>query len=191
MGRVGSGAVLRVRDLERRGLSRVAIGRKVARGELVRVGRGLYKEAGAATSAHHDLAVVAASVPRGVVCLLSAAAFHDLGTQVPDEVWVALPPRTWTPTIGEPAIRVVRFSGARQRDGVETHVIEGVKVRVYSVAKTVVDLFRYRNKIGLDVALEALREARRDRRCSVAELTRLAARSGVLTPMRPYLESVG
>lgn len=182
--------LLRLRELEARGLTRMAVVRMVERGELLRVNRGLYAEPGAGLSEHHDLAVVAARAPRAVVCLLSAAAFHRLGTQSPHEVWVALPPRVWSPTIHEPSVRVVRFSGARFDDGIEEHVVEGVRVRVYSVAKTVVDLFRYRNKVGLDVALEALREARRDRRVSLAELTRRAQRGRVLGPMRPYLESV-
>ncbi len=138
---------------------------------------------------HHDLALVAARAPNAVVCLLSAAAFHRLGTQVPHEVWVALPPRVWAPRMDTPPLRVVRFSGARYEGGVEEHEIEGIRLRVYSLAKTVVDLFRYRNKVGLDVALEALREVRRDRRCSLAELTALARDGSVLTPMRPYLEA--
>lgn len=183
-------SLLSLRDLEDRGLTRMAVSRMVARGELVRVERGLYAEPGGALSEHHDLAVVAARAPKAVVCLLSAAAFHRLGTQVPHEVWVALPPRVWAPSIDRPGVRVVRFSGIRYDDGIEEHTVEGVRVRVYSVGKTVVDLFRYRNKVGLDVALEALREARRDRRCSVAELTRLAQRGRVLGPMRPYLESL-
>jgi predicted transcriptional regulator of viral defense system len=162
----------------------------VERGELVRVGRGLYMEADAELSEHHDLAVVAASVPKGIVCLLSAAAFHGLGTHVPHQVWIALPPRTWSPTISTPPIRVVHFSGRRYEDEVEESLIEGVHVPVYSLAKTVVDLFRYRNKIGLDVALEALREARRRHRSTLGELTRLAKAGRVLGPMRPYLESI-
>ncbi len=183
--------LLKLRDLEASGLSRVAVGRMVARGELVRVHRGVYADPRGALSAHHDLAVVAARVPKAVVCLLSAAAFHRLGTQVPHEVWIALPPRVWSPSMERPSVHVVRFSGPRFDDGVEAHPFHGVTVRVYSVAKTVVDLFRYRNKIGLDVALEALRDARRSRRCSLAELTRLAERARVLGAMRPYLESVG
>jgi predicted transcriptional regulator of viral defense system len=115
---------------------------------------------------------------------------QTLGTQVPHQVWIALPPRTWTPTISTPPIRVVHFSGSRYEEEVEEHVIESVRVRVYSMPKTVVDLFRYRNKIGLDVALEALREARRRRQGSLGELTRLAKAGRVLGAMRPYLESV-
>lgn len=162
----------------------------VERGELVRVHRGLYAEPGAGLSEHHDLAIVAARAPEAIVCLLSAAAFHRLGTQVPHEVWIALPPRVWAPTIEHPSLHVVRFSGARYEDGVEEHLVEGVPVHVYSVSKTVVDLFRYRNKLGLDVALEALREGLRERRCTLAELTHLAQRGRVLGPMRPYLESL-
>lgn len=187
----GAPGLVRLHDLERQGVSRVAVGRMVARGELVRVERGLYSTRRLAPTAHHDLAVVAARVPKAVVCLLSAAAFHELGTQVPHAVWIAMPPRTWSPQLSAPPIEVVRFSGARYDDGVEEHRVEGVVVRVYSVAKTIVDLFRYRNKLGLDVALEALRESRRGRRpCSVAELGRIAERSKVLSAMRPYLESL-
>jgi len=182
--------LLTLADLEERGIGRVAAGRLVDRGDLVKVARGLYVEAGTELSQHHDLAVAAALVPKGVVCLLSAAAFHELGTQVPHEVWLALPPRAWETTVSRPPIQVVHFSGARYTDGVERHRIEGVDVPIYSLAKTVVDLFRYRNKLGLDVALEALREALRERRCTVAELARLAKRSRVITPMRPHLETL-
>lgn len=163
--------------------------RRVARGELVQVGRGIYAYPDFEPTEHHDLALVAARAPSAVVCLLSAAAFHRLGTQVPHEVWVALPSRVWAPRMSAPPLQVVRFSGARFDGGIEEHEVEGISVRVYSVGKTVVDLFRYRNKIGLDVALEALREVRRERRCSLAELTTYARAGGVLTPMRPYLEA--
>lgn len=182
--------MLRTHELEARGLSRAEIRRRVDRGELVKLARGVYAEAGHEITEHHDLAIVAARVPRAVVCLLSALAFHELTTQSPHEVWIALPPRVWRPVIPEIALQVVRFSGARLSDGVEQHTIEGVTVRVYDVAKTVVDVFRYRNKLGLDVAVDALREALRERRCTRAEVARYARRSRVLSAMTPYIEAV-
>ncbi len=177
--------------LMQEGISRTEVGRRVGRGELLRIDRGIYARPDFVPTEYHDLAIVAARSPQAVVALLSAAAFHSLGTQVPHKVWIALPPRVWPPRIESVSVQVVRFSGTRFATEVQERVIEGVVVRVFSVAKTVVDLFRYRNKIGLDVALEVLNECVRERRASIAELTQIAKRTRSLTPIRPYLESVG
>lgn len=178
-------------QLEHEGLSRMEVTRRVRRGDLIRLERGVYARPTFEPTEHHYLALVSARAPRAVVALLSAAGFHDLGTQVPHEVWIALPPRAWSPKLDSVPVQVVRFSGERYTSEIEEHVVEGVTVRIYSVAKTVVDLFRYRNKLGLDVALEALRESLHGRRTSIAKLTQIALRCGSLTPMRPYLESAG
>lgn len=183
------GALLSLGHLEREGISRTEVTRRVRRGELIRLERGIYAEPAFEPTQHHHLALVSARVPRAVVALLSAAGFHELGTQVPHQVWIALPPRVWSPRLESVPIQVVRFSGERYTTETEEHLVEGITVRVYSVAKTVVDLFRYRNKLGLDVALEALRESLRARRTSIAELTQIARRCGTLTSMRPYLEA--
>jgi predicted transcriptional regulator of viral defense system len=129
-------------------------------------------------------------VPSGVVCLLSALRLHGLTTQAPFEVWMALDTKAWLPKVDHPPLRFVRFSGAALREGVQRKKIEGVEVRFYSPAKTVADCFKYRNKIGLDVALEALRECRRQKRATADELWHFARVCRVANVMRPYMEAV-
>lgn len=183
-------ALLGVADLDDGGIGRRQIHRLVERGALVRIDRGVFAHPEFEATEHHHLALVSLRCPDAVIALTSAAAFHRLGTQVPHAVWIALPPRTRAPKLESVTVEVARFSGSRLEEDVEEHLIEGVRVRVYELAKTVVDLFRYRNKLGLDVALEAMREALRDGRASVAELARIARRDGVAGPIRPYLESM-
>jgi predicted transcriptional regulator of viral defense system len=129
-------------------------------------------------------------VPKGVVCLLSALRFHDLTTQSPFEVWLAIGEKARLPKLDNPPLRIVRFSQKTLIYGVQEHSIEGVAVRVYSPAKTVADCFRYRNKIGLDVALEALRECKRKRRATTDDIWKAAKACRVANVMRPYLESL-
>lgn len=162
----------------------------VGRGELIELGRGLYANTSFEPTEHHGLAIVAARTPGAVVCLLSALAFHGLTTEQPHEVWIALRPKTWRPRVTWPPVRVVTFSGAHFDEGIEHHKLEGVDVKVYSVAKTVIDCFRFRNKIGLEVALEALRDALRQRRVRPGELLELAQRQRIATAFRPYIEAL-
>jgi predicted transcriptional regulator of viral defense system len=181
--------VLRTRDLEAHGVNRVALGRLVAAGVLERVGRGLYTAPTSKITAHHTLVEASVRVPACIVCLLSALRFHQLTTQSPHEVWIALGVKARKPRTDWPPLRVVRFSGAALAYGVEAHTIEGVEVRVTSPAKTVADCFKYRNKIGIDVAVEALTEYRR-KRGSVDELMQAAAVDRVTVVIRPYLEAI-
>lgn len=178
------------RELVQAGIPRVALTRAVRRGQIERIGRGLYGLPGRATSANASLAEVARRVPKGVVCLLSALRFHDLTTQAPFEVWLAIDNKAATPKWDCPPLRLVRFSGVALTCGVEDHAIDGVTVRVTSVAKTVADCFKYRNKIGLDVALEALREAWDGKRMTSDEIWHCAKVDRVTNVMRPYLESL-
>ncbi len=181
---------MRMQALEALGLRRAQVRLMVARGDLVELARGLYASKGFEATPHHALALVAARVPHAVVCLLSALAFHGLTTQQPAEVWIAVPPRTWRPKLDWPALRVVQASGARWTEQVEVHTVEGIQVKVYGVEKTVIDCFRFRNKIGLDVALEALREALRTRRTTPSKLLMLAEGQGVAASFRPYIEAL-
>lgn len=181
--------ILRPRDLDAYGIARTYLQRLERRGLLERAGRGLYRLPSADLTEHHGLAVVCKLVPRGVICLLSALQFHDLTTQVPFEVWMAIDVRARRPTAKTPPLRIVRFSGKALTEGVERHEIEGVPVRVYSPAKTVADCFKYRNKIGLDVALEALRDYRRAHPGGMDELWHFARICRVSNVMRPYLEA--
>ena len=152
------------REVAEHGIHTQALSRLVSAGALERVSRGRYRLPDAPITEHHGLALVAAAAPNAVVCLLSALSFHEIGTQLPHEVWVAVDRRARRPSISWPRLRVVRFGGAALTEGIETHRVEGETVRVYNVAKTLADLFKYRHKIGLDAALEALREAWRARR---------------------------
>jgi predicted transcriptional regulator of viral defense system len=172
------------------GIPRVALTRAVRRGQLERVGRGLYGLVARPVSAHGTLAEVALRVPKGVVCLLSALRFHDLTTQAPFDVWLSIDNKAATPKLDYPPLHLVRFSGAALTEGVEEHVVDGVTVRITGVAKTVADCFKYRNKIGLDVALEALREAWYAKRMTSDEIWYYAKIDRVANVMRPYLESL-
>ena len=182
--------LVRPNALAQLGIPRVALTRAVRRGQLERVGRGLYGLVARPVSAHGTLAEVARRVPKGVVCLLSALRFHELTTQAPFEVWLAIANKAAAPKLDYPPLRLVRFSGAALAEGVEEHVVDGVTVRVTGVAKTVADCFKYRNKIGLDVALEALRDAWSGKRMSSDQIWRYAKIDRVANVMRPYLESL-
>lgn len=182
--------VVRPRDLNRHGVSREHLRRLVQRGILQRVGTGLYAVPGSEVSEHRSLVEVSTRVPSGVICLLTALRFHRLSTQNPFEVWIAIPPKAWRPKIEGPRLRIIHLSGKALSQGVEEHKIEGVTVRVYSPAKTVADCFKFRNKIGLDVALEALRDYQRKHKAGMDELWRFAKVCRVTEVMRPYLEAL-
>lgn len=183
-------SILRTRDLEAHGIWRANLRDYVEQGILTRVGRGLYTLVGVEAGENHSLAEVGKRVPQGTVCLLSALRFHELTTQQPHETWLALDGRARSPKADSLALRIVRFTGSALSEGREEHVIEGVPVKIYNPAKTVADCFKFRNKIGLDVALEALRETWRARRCGMSELMRYARVCRVANVMRPYLESL-
>jgi predicted transcriptional regulator of viral defense system len=182
--------LIRPRDLDRHNLPRIALTRMVRDGALDRVGRGLYALPDRAVSENFSLAEIATKYPRAIVCLLSALRFHELTTQSPFEVWLAIPNKAHTPRMEYPPLRIVRFSGAALEEGVEERIVDGVPVRVTSVARTVADCFKFRNKIGLDVAMEALQQAWRDRRVTMDELWRYAKLCRVANVMRPYMESL-
>lgn len=190
LGLVKTKGVLRPRDLDPYAIPRTYLSRLCNAGKLQRIARGLYVLPDSNITENHSLAEACKRVPKGVVCLLSALRFHEFTTQAPFEVWLAIGEKAWRPRIDNPPLRIVRFSQATLDAGVEAHQIEGVTVHVYSPAKTVADCFKYRNKIGLDVAIEALRECRRDRRCSMDDLWHFAALCRVQNVMRPYLESL-
>ncbi len=182
--------VLRPRDLDPYNIPRTYLSRLCGAGKLQRIGRGLYVLPGSGATEHHSMAEACKRVPKGVVCLLSALSFHELTTQAPFEIWLAIGEKAWRPRLEYPPLRIVHLSKAALNAGVEEHQIEGVNVQVYSPAKTVVDCFKYRNKIGLDVAIEALRECRRARHCTMDDLWHYADICRVRNVMRPYLESL-
>lgn len=184
------GGVIRARDLEPHRIPRAYLTRLCEAGKLQRLGRGLYMLANGSITTNHSLAEAAKRVPHGVVCLLSALRFHGVTTQAPFEVWLAIDNKARAPAAKEMPLRIVRFSGEALRAGVETHMIDGVPTQIYSLAKTIADCFKYRNKIGLDVAVEALRESWRARKCTMDELWRYATICRVANVMRPYLETL-
>jgi predicted transcriptional regulator of viral defense system len=170
--------------------SREYLLRLMRRGVLERSGRGLYRLADAPVTEHHSLAEVGKRLPHATVCLLSALVFHQITTQNPAEVWIALAPGSRTPRANGQRLRVVRFTGPALTEGRQEHRIEGVPVGIYSPAKTVADCFKFRNKIGLDVAIEALRECLRQRKATIREIHRFAKICRVARVMQPYLESL-
>lgn len=181
--------VIRSRDLNHYGIPRVELSRLCDRGIIQRVGRGLYRLANAQITEHQTLAEAGKAIPNGIVCLLSALRFHDLTTQAPFEVWMAIDVKAHLPKTTLP-IKFVRFSGFALSDGIETHTVDGVDVKVYCLAKTIADCFKYRHKIGLDVALEALRESQKTARCTIDELWQYAKICRMQNVMMPYLEAM-
>jgi len=185
-----SQGLVRPRDLAQLGLPRVALTRLVRQGRLTRIGRGLYSLPNRPISEHSALAEVASKHPNTIICLLSALRFHDLTTQSPFEVWIAIPNKARAPRMDYPPLRIVRFSGMALTEGIEKHRIDGVTIQVTNIPRTIADCFKFRNKIGLDVALEALREAWQAKRVNMDELWHYATLCRVANVMRPYLESL-
>lgn len=186
----GIGAFFRPRDIERLGLSFRDLECMVAAGQVEKIGKGLYRLVAAATTEFETIAMVSSAVPSGIVCLLSALRLHDIGTQAPHEVWIAIDRKARKPSRLPGRARVIRFSGAMLSYGVTTRPISGVPVRVTSPARTVVDCFRYRNKVGIDIAIEALRDCVSERKATIAELGECARQLRAENVIRPYLESL-
>ena len=182
--------LLRASDLDAIEAPRVVLTRLIEGGLLERVSRGLYRLPSHPGSEHEGLATIAAKVPQAVFCLLTALQFHELTTQLPRQVWIAMPRGSHVPRVDYPPIKMVQMTGAVYTAGIEEHLRDGVTLRVYSAAKTVADCFKHRNKIGLDVALEALKDARAERMASADDLWRYAKVCRVANVMRPYLEAI-
>jgi predicted transcriptional regulator of viral defense system len=187
---IRNSGVVRPKDLEAHGIHREYLRRLEQQGSLVRTGRGLYTLANADISEHYSLAEASKRVPHGVICLLSALRFHGLTTQAPFEVWIAIHRKARTPKEPMLPLHVVYMSGQAFQAGIETHQVVGVTVPVFCPAKTVADCFKYRHKIGLDVALEALQECWTERRVTMDELWHYAKICRMSQVMRPYLEAL-
>ena len=182
--------IVRPCDLQTRGIPRVYLQRLYKRGLLQRSGRGLYFRIDADITEHHSLAEACKRVPNGVICLLSALRYHDLTTQNAHLIWMAISNSAHPPSLDYPRLRIIRLSGQALTAGVEDHKIDGVNVRIYNAAKTVADCFKFRNKIGLDVGIEALRDYWRGGMGSLDDLWQYAKICRVAIIMRPYLESL-
>ena len=187
---VATKGVLRPADLQGLGIARTALQRLEQQGRLTKLGRGLYALAGGDLGESATLAAASRRVPEGVVCLLSALRFHDMTTENPSEIWLAIDRKARRPVIAGLPLRIVRFSPGLLREGTEAHGIDGVEVRVTTPARTVADCFKYRGKIGIDVALAALQSYIRNRRGTADDLWREAVNCRVANVMRPYLEAV-
>ena len=187
---LGARTFFRQRDAAELGVGSRALRRLVDNGSVERVTRGLYRVADAEVTEHHTRAAVCARVPSAVVCLLTALSVHELGTQLPHQVWIAIPHKARTPRLSGLPVRVVRFSGASRRYGVVDTTFEGVPVRITSPARTVVDCFRFRRLVGKDVALEALRDALFDRKASVGQIWRAAEVCRAKSLVGPVLEAL-
>lgn len=187
---IGQHGMVRPRDIEAIGLPREYLIRLNRQGKLNRSGRGIYTLPDANVTERHSYAEVAKRVPEAVICLLSALAFHEITTQSPPSVWIALRKGARKPALTSPSLRIVRLSGPSLTEGIENHQVEGVPVRAYSAAKTVADCFKFRNKIGLDVAIEALKDALRQKKAMVNEIYRYAKICRVSNVIRPYMEAL-
>ena len=186
----GIGAFFRPRDVEPLGVSFRALQHQVSAGAIEKIGPGLYRISAIEASEFETIAMVCSAIPGGIICLLSALRIYGIGTQAPHEVWIALDRKARKPVRLGTRVRVVRFSGAMLTYGVLTRPILGVPVRITSPARTVVDCFRYRSKLGLDVAIEALRGAVRSRAATVDEIVRAAEVCRARTVIPPYLEAL-
>ena len=183
--------VLRARDVHAIGSPQSVIQRLAAAGKLKKVGYGLYRLPGQRKSKFKDLEEIAVKVPQAVFCLLTALHFHGLIAYKPGQIWFAKPEGSYTPRIYSPPIKVVMMKDSIYTAGVNTINCNGVELRVFNIAKTIVDCFRYHKRIGLDIALEALKTAQTHNKISAHAIGRYAAICGVAPVMRPYLESVG
>ena len=182
--------IVRPREIEALGISREYLLRLHRQGKLSRTGRGIYTLPDAAITERHSYAEVGKRVPEAVLCLLSALVFHEITTQSPASVWIALGKGARKPAILSPSLRVVRLTEPSLSEGVEEHTVEGVAVRVYSVAKTVADCFKFRNKVGLDVAIEALKDSLRQKKATINDIYRYAKICRVSNVIRPYMEAL-
>lgn len=183
-------SVLTPRDLKAAAIPRNYLMRLVKKGQLRRAARGLYTTDHGPSSEHITLIEASQKIPKGVICLLSALRFHQIGTQLPSEVWIAIDIKAWAPRVTHLPVRLVRFSGNALNFGAQEHRVDGSHIRVYSPAKTVADCFKFRNKIGTDVAVEALRDCYRQKKATMNELWEAARVCRVANVMRPYMESL-
>lgn len=182
--------VARLSEILATGVTATAVSRLKREGAIVRLGRGLYQLADSPIELHQALVEVAKLVPKGVICLVSALSYHELTDQIPRRVWVAIGPKDWRPQINYPPMRVVRFSPQALTRHVDTLTIEGTEIRITSPARTVVDLFRYREKVGLNIAIEGLKETLRTRKATPAEIHNIAAEMKQWKVIQPYLEAL-
>jgi predicted transcriptional regulator of viral defense system len=186
----GEKGIVRASDLEAEGISRNYLHAFCKSGLLQKLSRGLYTLPDAPITEHINLIEVAKRLPSTVICLISALSFHDLTTQIPHEIWVTVPRGAWRPKIDYPPLNLTYVSGDAYSFGIQEHIIRGVAVKIYSPAKTVADCFKFRNKVGMDVAMEAIRDVWRSRKATMDELVKAAEICKVSKVMLPRLEAI-
>lgn len=184
------GGLVRLSEFRQTGITAATISRLEAAGTISRLARGLYQLPNATLGANHTLAEASKLVPKGVICLTSALAYHELTDQLPARVWLAIGPKDWRPRLKYPPMRFAHFSIKQLRTGVELHSIEGASVPIFSITKTIADLFRYRRLVGINIAIEGLREAIRQRKATPGEIARSATEGGVWNVMEPYMSAL-
>jgi predicted transcriptional regulator of viral defense system len=182
--------MMRVRELEAEGVAAATIARLLSDGAVMRLSRGLYQLANADIDANHDMAEAAKRVPKGVICLTSALAYHELTDQMPRKVWMAIGLKDWPPAEHGPRLRIVRMADTLLRSDIEKHMIENVSVSMFTIPRTLVDCFRHRKSVGINVAVGALRETLRQRKATPAVIAECARKRGAWSVMAPYLETL-
>ena len=182
--------IVRTEELSSAGVHRETIHRMVKAGDIVKLARGLYSFPNYQPTEHYSLIEAQKLVDQGVVCLLSALSYHDIGTQNPSEIWMAIPRKTRHPKIDNSPVKIVQFSGEGYRNGIETHIIENNEIQIYNIPKTIADCFKYRNKLGIDVAIEALKDVILNERTTVDELLKYSEICRVRRIITPYMESL-
>lgn len=187
---LSQGGIFRVREAMKAGVHPRTLYAMRDEGLIERLGRGVYRIAGMSALGNPDLATVAIKIPKGVICLISALSYHEMTTEIPHQIYIALPRGSEPPRLDYPPLRIFWFSGSAFEEGIEHHEIDGIPIKVYNPEKTIADCFKYRNKIGLDVALEALKFYRQRKPLKVDELMRYAKVCRVEKIMRPYVEAL-
>jgi predicted transcriptional regulator of viral defense system len=182
--------IVRGTELDRLGIHRMHLKRLVDHGLVVQRSRGIYEAAVPRLSEHDSVIEVAVRVPKATLCLLTALRLHELTTQNPFEVWIMIDRKARKPAINYPPVRIVRASGSALAEGVETKALDGVDIHITTVAKTIADCFKYRNTVGIDVAIESLRDAWRQKKAVMDDIVAAAKIDRVANVMRPYLESL-
>jgi predicted transcriptional regulator of viral defense system len=182
--------MVRLSEFRDAGITAAAISRLERSGSITRLARGLYQLPNASIDANHSLAEAAKLVPKGVICLASALAFHGLVDEIPASVWIAIGPKAWRPKVNYPPVRFVRFPPKHLRHGVDQHQVEGIAVPIFSAAKTIADAFRYRKIIGTNIVVSGLREALRQGKTTAGEISKYAIDGGVWKVMEPYMSAL-
>ena len=182
--------IVRTGELSKAGVHRETIRRMVEAGDIIKIARGLYSSPDYQPTENYSLIEAQKLVAKGVVCLLSALSYHNIGTQNSSEVWMAIPRKTRAPKIDNSPVKIVKFSGEGYRNGIETHIIENNEIKIYNIPKTIADCFKYRNKLGIDVAIEALKDVILNKRTTVDELLKYSEICRVRKIITPYMESL-